>query len=292
MIEYDDEIANYGSRFWRDVSLRDLGIPGAETVSIVRINSRIQNRVEHTHSGCVELIYCLRGERLKCASNGHIDTLSPHEVFVSFPGERHCIFDGPKGRFSYALRFRLPRRGQGIFGLSAYETALLVRRLKKAPRIFAVSDLAACFQRILQVCDDAEMAPEERTLRVRHALVSILLGVCDAAGRGVRAVKTSGCILRGVVAEMERNPLGNYPLDELCARLGMSKSSFIAKFKSMTGSTPHAYLLRQRIERAKALLKTGRAISSIADELGFSSLPHFSRVFREIVGESPSFLRT
>lgn len=278
-----------GSRNWREVRLDGLGVPGADVISIVRINSRISDRREHVHRGRVELIHCIRGEMLKCSRGGAIDTLSPGEVLVAFPRERHCVLDGPKGRFTYTLRFRLPRRGEGLFGLSSAEARLLVERLRSARRIFAVPPtVAQRFQTILRVWDNAGMDGTERTIRIRHALDSILLAVCDAAARGVRATKPYYSGIAAVVGEMRGNPLAAYPLDDLCRRTGMSKPSFIAHFKSHTGSTPHAYLLKCRVDSAKKLLKGKRSVASIAQELGFSSPQHFTKAFRETTGVAPS----
>jgi len=47
-----------------------------------------------------------------------------------------------------------------------------------------------------------------------------------------------------------------------------------------------------RIEKAKSLLlEPHRRISEVAYEVGFQSLTHFNRVFREIVGQSPTSYR-
>lgn len=286
---FRDEMLGLGSRNWREIPLEGLGVVGAESVSIVRINSKISDRTEHTHPGLVELIYCLRGEWLKCSRNGTLDTLRPGEIFVAFPGERHCVLDGPKGRFTYALQFRLPTRARGFSGLSPEEFCLFVNRLRKARRMFAVpSSVASCFQTVLRLCDDRKMRDAERTIRIRHALDAILIAVCDAAVKGVRATKTRSSGIEAIISDMRNLPFADYPLDDLCARLDLSKPGLIARFKSLTGSTPHAFLLRCRIEASEKLLKARRDVASVAQELGFSSPQHFAKVFREMTGVPPS----
>ena len=53
--------------------------------------------------------------------------------------------------------------------------------------------------------------------------------------------------------------------------------------------TPFEYLQNLRIEKAKDLLrKTDCSISQICDLCAFGSLSHFSRVFREKTGVSPT----
>jgi len=67
---------------------------------------------------------------------------------------------------------------------------------------------------------------------------------------------------------------------------------FCKLFKRATGLTFTDYLARVRIEKAKTLLlDRNRRISEIAYEVGFQSLTHFNRIFRKLVGASPSSYR-
>ena len=67
---------------------------------------------------------------------------------------------------------------------------------------------------------------------------------------------------------------------------------FCKLFKRTTGLTFTDYLARVRVEKAKALLlDPNRRVSEIAYEVGFQSLTHFNRIFRKIVGQSPSAFR-
>src|SRR5213596_2141779 len=67
---------------------------------------------------------------------------------------------------------------------------------------------------------------------------------------------------------------------------------FCKLFKRATGLTFTDYLARVRVEKAKALLlNRNRRISEIAYDVGFQSLTHFNRIFRKLVGASPSSYR-
>lgn len=67
---------------------------------------------------------------------------------------------------------------------------------------------------------------------------------------------------------------------------------FCKLFKRAIGLTFTDYLARVRIEKAKTLLlDRNRRVSEIAYDVGFQSLTHFNRVFRKIVGQSPSNYR-
>ncbi|WP_129669864.1 helix-turn-helix domain-containing protein [Phytoactinopolyspora endophytica] len=77
------------------------------------------------------------------------------------------------------------------------------------------------------------------------------------------------------------------------ARIALvSEAHFIRTFRATFGETPHRYLQRRRVERAMALLRnTDRSVTDICMDVGFTSLGTFSRVFRDIIGHSPSQYR-
>jgi len=84
----------------------------------------------------------------------------------------------------------------------------------------------------------------------------------------------------------------NVSLAEISAELGMSQYYFCRLFKQSTGMTPHAYLIQQRVERSKQLLKqTEWTINNIAIECGFANPSHFAKCFRRYTGISPKQFR-
>ncbi len=81
-------------------------------------------------------------------------------------------------------------------------------------------------------------------------------------------------------------------LADLAALLDMSQFHFSHLFKQAIGIAPYQYLLQQRIERAKQLLKqSDRSIMEIALECGFNSHSHLSKQFRQFTGVTPKAYR-
>lgn len=81
-------------------------------------------------------------------------------------------------------------------------------------------------------------------------------------------------------------------LNELAMEVGMSRYHLIRSFKQSTGSTPHQYLLQQRIQRAKQLLEQQNgAIVDVALQCGFANQSHFTQSFRKITGTTPHYYR-
>ncbi len=81
-------------------------------------------------------------------------------------------------------------------------------------------------------------------------------------------------------------------LADLAQLLTMSPFHFGRLFKQAIGTPPHQYLLQQRVERAKRLLKqTNQPIIQIALDCGFKSHSHLSKQFRQLTGMTPTAYR-
>jgi AraC family transcriptional regulator len=84
----------------------------------------------------------------------------------------------------------------------------------------------------------------------------------------------------------------DFSLDEMAQSVELSRAHFARMFRKSTGETPHQFVLRQRVERAKAMLcaPNGR-ILDVAVACGFKTQQHFARVFRSVCGVSPTEYR-
>lgn len=82
-------------------------------------------------------------------------------------------------------------------------------------------------------------------------------------------------------------------LGEVAKAVHTSKFYFCKMFKKATGINFTDYLSRIRTERAKnLLLNPNLRVSEIAYEVGFQSLTHFNRVFKRVLGQSPTEYRS
>ena len=81
-------------------------------------------------------------------------------------------------------------------------------------------------------------------------------------------------------------------LDEMAQSVGLSTAHFARMFRKSTGETPHQFVLRQRVERAKAMLRAPDArVIDVAVACGFKTQQHFAQVFRDVLGVSPTEYR-
>lgn len=83
--------------------------------------------------------------------------------------------------------------------------------------------------------------------------------------------------------------LGNDPsISEVADQCGLSSSYFSRAFKRESGFSPHRWLMKRRVERAKELLREpGLQLAEIAQICGFVDQSHFARVFSRSEGCSP-----
>lgn len=80
-------------------------------------------------------------------------------------------------------------------------------------------------------------------------------------------------------------------LAELAKEAGVSVRHFSRAFTATTGMPPHQYILRQRVERARALMAQGMPLAEVAQQAGFSDQSQLSRTFRRFTGCSPTAFR-
>jgi transcriptional regulator GlxA family with amidase domain len=97
------------------------------------------------------------------------------------------------------------------------------------------------------------------------------------------------CQVRDLMRECLDEPL---TLEELSIEADLSVYHLLRTFRAAFGETPHEYLTRLRLERAKELLTvSSRSVTDICFDVGFSSLGSFSTLFRRQVGLSPAEFR-
>jgi AraC-like DNA-binding protein len=94
---------------------------------------------------------------------------------------------------------------------------------------------------------------------------------------------------RAFIAEHQTEELS---LGQVAKAVNMSSYYFCKMFKKVAGINFTDYVARVRIEKSKnLLLNPNLRVSEIAFEVGFQSLTHFNRVFKKILGQSPTEYR-
>ena len=98
--------------------------------------------------------------------------------------------------------------------------------------------------------------------------------------------------LLDVTDYINENIAAEIKLSDLATLAGISQFHFSRLFKKSVGISPIQYLIKQRIERAKLLLKNSElSVTEIALSCGFNSHSHLGKYFRQLTGFSPSEYR-
>jgi AraC-like DNA-binding protein/ligand-binding sensor protein len=91
---------------------------------------------------------------------------------------------------------------------------------------------------------------------------------------------------------IEQNYKKKLTIDEIANSVFLSPSHFSHMFKQEVGSSPINYLNRFRVDKAKEILENSNtSITEIAYSVGFQSLPHFNRIFKDMEKTSPGLYR-
>src|SRR5277367_4128189 len=81
-------------------------------------------------------------------------------------------------------------------------------------------------------------------------------------------------------------------VSDLAALAGMSIGRFTSSFRASTGFTPHRYIMQERIEAVRSLLRERQySLAEVAVRCGFSSQQHMATAIRKLTGVTPSHLR-
>ena len=84
----------------------------------------------------------------------------------------------------------------------------------------------------------------------------------------------------------------NITLDDLAGSVALSRFHFARMFRQAMGTSPHEFVLQQRLARARGLLShTDAPLLGIAASCGFADQSHMNRVFRKRVGQTPGQFR-
>jgi AraC family transcriptional regulator len=105
-----------------------------------------------------------------------------------------------------------------------------------------------------------------------------------------------GCLLawqvRKVRDYIDNHIAGRVLVADLCALVQLSEAHFSRSFKRTFGESPHAFVVRRRVEiAAHHMLTTDACLSDIALRCGFTDQAHLCKQFRQVTGQTPAAWR-
>lgn len=257
-------------------TVRALGIAVTGAGRILGQPGPVGDRVLSCHAG----VFVLQG-------SGSLELRGSHEVrpgsfFWLPPGVRHSYGPSAGGWDEYWVLFEGPAAA-GYAQLGYLGTAQPV--VEPA----APAETQSLCIRLL----DLLARPE--SLDGHVAAASSLHALITAVGTGRRRPTDPGRARNdlGIRAlELLDGAEGPVRISEIARELAVSRDSLAVAVRRTTGSTPTVYLMRRRLDRAKALLAdTDLPVALIAREVGYADPAYFTRLFTRHVGVAPSTFR-
>ncbi|THF65790.1 AraC family transcriptional regulator [Pseudothauera nasutitermitis] len=264
------------SPFWRDPAL-----PHAESRRACDSRACYRPHSHPTYSiGAVD-----RGTSVFTGAAAGPVVLHPGTLVFVPPARAHACNPTPGRAWSYQMLHLDARWWHATRGEEAHAAAEATIRICRDPaeyaRFCALNDLLF------------SATPSDE----KQAALRAFAAGFDATGGawGELPARRAGHLVPRLWPAMEalREERGSMPLslDELAALVGMNRYQLIRAFRAATGMTPHAWRLDQRVNRARASLRAGEDLASVAHRLGFADQSHFQRVFKAHAGITPGRYR-
>jgi len=128
---------------------------------------------------------------------------------------------------------------------------------------------------------------------IRKQLKSHFRNVDSMQQAATQKSEVDGKFIEGVNHLISENiSRESFSVEELAKEMAMSRSQVFRRIKAITQMSPIQYIRFVRLHKAKDLLETGQHnVGEVASEMGFASLSHFTRVFKDLFGFNPSSLK-
>lgn len=205
------------------------------------------------------------------------DSTCGHAI-VLHPDELHDGRSGAESGFRYRMAYIEPRLIGDALG----------RRARTLPfvRTAVLNDhrLASTLVPLLRDLDhDLEpLEADQAIVAVAEALLAL-----DPSVRGRTSSSTCARAVERARAYLDVHCERAVTSDELEAVTGLSRYEFARQFRAGLGTSPYRYLIMRRLDRARLLLRSGRALAEVAAQTGFADQSHMTRHFKQAFGLSP-----
>lgn len=261
------------------------------------INDSKAHRIAwNTHEG-LEIHYVLRGRFTWEIRNGR-KPLSVHGGhFAVIPAGRAHRAAGEAGTPSFRLGVILKPFSKSLVRGSSFSPdelrttldALAAKALVLKP---ITADILRCLRSIRETM--SAFKPEDAAGKLRLRLLSELLLVeTKTALEAASTMPHDNRLMANIRKWIDRHLAEDISPAQLVAKSGYGRSRFFALFRNEIGLTPADYIVRERIARAKELLRSRPDLpaADIARQTGFSSPSFFTLNFRKQTGQTPTAFR-
>ena len=223
-----------------------------------------------------------QGAQRSASGRGNVDAYAG-DLIATNPGEVH---DGqPLGGPS--RRWRMVYFDAGVMAAMNGDIAADVALTRP---VIQDARLGVTLHRLFNRLDDWRSAAPDARRAERLACDEALAEVCGL----LRDSHSTAAPSREAAADMKQvrerladELLAPPTLAELAAMTGLSTYQVLRRFEKAYGVPPHAWLVLQRTERARHLIRSGTDLAEAAAASGFSDQSHMTRLFTRQFGFTP-----
>lgn len=247
----------------------------------------------HVHDDVYEICYIDQGLVEWWVDTDHY-AVRGGDIFITWPGEQHGGIGGVMNPCElYWIQIDLHGLKDRLHTVGDVDR--LQRDIQSLPdrHLPGTKAILNCFEMLL---GEHRQPTAYSALVAGSVLIQLLVEVLRAhqqhERRQIRRKEVFSPPVQQAINYINANLANPLLVQDISGAANISTSYFHQRFVQETGMTPADYRTRQRIQRAKQLLKNPKlSVTEIAYQLGFSSSQYFSSVFKRYTGHTPTSFR-
>lgn len=242
-----------------------------------------------------ELYIHISGAKFYCIDN-NVYPMEPYQLMVVPPFCMHGLIgdsapENYERAFLYISRSMLRNCGGGYLDLESFFNKY--NSVGQYQFLLSEADATTCKQLIRELMQDLRTGSSVKQF-ANYTKVQHFLQIVTQAMRSTKEVVAPVVVneaMHEILSYINDHFTQPLKLDALARQFGVSMSFLSHEFVKYTGRSVYDYILYRRVLLAKAMITSNRSLNEVAYQCGFNDYSSFLRIFRKMVGMSPSAYR-
>ena len=262
------------------------------SVNLTTLNMRPRGvyRDMHFHRA-VEFVRVHKGE-VVCHTKSTACTITNHDILIINSGVVHKLSSNTDAEVTY-VQINIDKYVNSLSNSGAYIDRFIESTASEDFRVLPCdNELSAILDNIKKEFEKKDRFYEEYIKAHAFMLVAFLRRNCLLSDINTICDHKKVALIEPVIKYIDENFSGKLTLDELAARINISRFQLCRLFKEATGSTVFDYINFVRLYHAEEMLiNSEKTVSEIAFDCGFASIQYFNRAFKAYNGFAPSIYK-